>query len=149
MRDHGLQVVAADRSEAMVGLCAPGLGRVRSDLASLPVAAGTVDALWSAASLLHVESGAVPDVLEEWERAVRPAGLVAFTTSVGGDAGWELVPADPSRVPNLGDGQRRWFVHHDADVLRSVVRRRGWMVVHDEIRAGHRDWLEIIARIPT
>lgn len=149
MVDRGHRVVGLDRSQAMLAAVPGPVSAVRADLAAVPLVAGAADAIWSCAALIHVDADSLDDVLEEWERVVRPGGLVGFATSIGGEAGWEDPPAAPERVPEMPDGHRRWFVHHDADTLFEAVARRHWEVVHSSVRQGAREWLQIVAVTPS
>ncbi|MCP3880872.1 MAG: class I SAM-dependent methyltransferase [Sulfitobacter sp.] len=143
----GHHPIGVDRSTALLALADPA-PLVRADLTQLPIAAGSADALWSHASLLHVEPAALAAALAEWERVLRPGGTVGLSTSLGGDSGWELVPAGRSRRPDMPAGTRRWFVHHDSDRILDIIRSRGWSLQEVSVRSSHRDWLQILAHTP-
>lgn len=145
LADCGHRPIGLDRSAELLAL-AHHSPRVRADLKQLPFADGSADGIWAHASLLHVDSAALEGALVEWDRIVRPGGLVGFSTSLGGDSGWELVPAEPSRVPVMNDGLKRWFVHHDKDVVLRAIGRRGWEIIEATERPSHRIWLQVIAR---
>lgn len=134
---------------SMLGLAGDGLAVVRADLRELPLADGAVDALWSAAALLHVERSGLDETLAEWARVVAPGGLLGITTSIGDDEGWELVPAAAVRRPDVPEGMERWFVHYEEATLLSSVAARGWLIVESSHRASHRTWLQLIAQMPS
>ncbi len=141
---HGF---ALDRSTKLLALSAGDL-RLRADFCALPLVDSCADALWSHASLLHVESDALGATFDEWQRVVRPGGLVAFVTSLGGDSGWELAPASQRRVPEMVSGARRWFVHHESAELQKAMLQRGWVLMESSVRRSHRDWILAMARTP-
>lgn len=139
--------VAIDRSAKLLELACGELN-LRADISSLPLAENCVDALWSHASLLHVEPAALGQTFDEWQRVVRPGGIVAFVTSLGGDSGWELAPASPQRIPEMVDGARRWFVHHQSEDLHTSMQQRGWTLIESSVRQSHRNWLLAMAATP-
>ncbi len=146
--DRGHHPVGVDRSTALLALAGPAASLVRADLTQLPIASGSADALWSYASLLHIEPAALAATLAEWDRVLRPGGTVGISTSLGGDSGWELVPAGKSRRPDMPPGTRRWFVHHDNEPLLDIIQSRGWNPQEVSMRSSHRDWTQIIAHTP-
>ena len=143
--EHGHRAVGLDRSAQLLALAGPS-SCIRGDLRFLPLAPGSVGGIWSHASLLHVKAEALTSTLVEWERVLRPGGVVGLSTSLGGDSGWELAPASRSRVPKMEGGARRWFVHHDRDHLLEALRSRSWELLDVSIRSSHRDWLQVMAR---
>jgi len=143
----GHHPVGLDRSMELLAMADHGL-QVRGDLTQLPFRADSVDGIWSQASLLHVDRAALAHTVTEWERVLRPGGIVGLSTSVGGDSGWELVPAAGALVPEMPDGIRRWFVHHDKDELVDTLRSRNWELLEMSLRSSHRDWLQVVARTP-
>ena len=142
--DIGLRAVGLDRSTGLLRLAHP-FPRTRADLSALPFQAGSLDGIWSHASLLHVDVVELPRTFAEWDRALVPGGVVGLATSLGGDSGWELVPAGPARVPALEAGQRRWFVHHRQEQIGAAMSEAGWRMEHESIRSSHRQWLQVIA----
>ena len=40
----------------------------------------------------------------------------------------------------------RWFVHHDADVLLSLIAEAGFEVLTSRERISNRRWLQVLAR---
>ena len=140
-------VRAETRSAGLLGLAASG-ARIRADLRELPVADASLDALWSHAALLHVETADLAATFAEWERAVRPGGLVGFSTSLGGDEGWELVPAAAARSPKVPPDKQRWFVHHDESTVITALQRRNWELAEVSISEQYRTWLQVLAITP-
>ncbi|MEM8948423.1 MAG: class I SAM-dependent methyltransferase [Pseudomonadota bacterium] len=72
------------------------------------------DAIWTSASLLHVSSDALPDVMRRVARALVPSGLV-FASFKEADQDWH-------------DGRGRFFVAMSADRLRSLAENAGFVV---------------------
>lgn len=115
-----------------------------ADIRRPPLAAGSIDALWSSASLLHVPRPDVASTLASWKGLLRPGGLLGLITSLGGDEGWEAVPyavgTQHGDVP-----LRRWFVHHERNALEKAIRESGFLVAHSAVREAHRQWLQLVA----
>ena len=138
LQDVGLRVVGLDRSTGLLRLADP-LPRTRADLTALPFRAGSLDGIWSHASLLHIDASDLLLTLAGWDRVLAPGGVVGISTSLGGDSGWELVPAGPCRVPVLESGQQRWFVHHRQGQIEAAVADIGWGLQHRSVRSSHRE----------
>lgn len=143
---RGLRAVGVDGSVGMARRVRErGERVVLGDLRALPVRQESLDGLWSSASLLHVPRQEVPATLASWHRLLRPAGVLALSTSLGGHEGWEAVPYAPS--PAHGDAKlRRWFVHHSRDELLSLLAGAGFAVLSVEERESHRRWVQVLAR---
>ena len=137
---RGLEVVGVDLSVSMAGLTVAGLtvagleaGRVAvGDLRALPLRDDSVDAVWSAAALLHVPDADTVRVLAGVRRALRRGGFLGLVTALGEGTREEPVPYAP--------GESRWFVYRDADVLRSAIEAVGLHVLSSGEVAGNRRW---------
>lgn len=144
LRADGYRAVGLDLSTSMLGLArARGVPVVQGDLRSLPLRDGSVDAVWSCASLLHVPREQTVATLAEWRRVTRVGGGLALSTSSGADEGWEVVPY--AREQDEPD-RRRWFVHRTRDELVAAVTAAGWSVEHVGSRESHRVWHLLRAR---
>ncbi|MFT5531378.1 MAG: SAM-dependent methyltransferase [Candidatus Poriferisodalaceae bacterium] len=108
----GHTTVGCDRSIEMLNLASTHCHGARTDLRYLPFADDSLDASWSAAG---------------------------FTTSLGGDEDWELVPTAPHRVPDIAEDGGRRFVHHDETELLNATGALGWAVHERSIRSSHRN----------
>ena len=140
------RVVGLDLSAEMLAIARrTGAPVVRGDLRRLPFADASLDAIWCVAALLHVPRADVASTLAEWRRVVRPGGLLALSTSVGDDEGWELVPYDPATGPTSAP-LHRWFVHHQPEALVKALENAGWSVESVDRRTSHRDWVMVLAR---
>ena len=142
----GWSILAVDASRNMVLRARErGCAAVVGDLRRLPVADRSLDGLWSSASLLHVPRPEVGGTFARWADLLRPGGILGLITSLGHDEGWEAVPYAPG-AQHQGVPLRRWFVHHERDALIELVQRTGLLIDHVEERAGHRHWLQLLAR---
>lgn len=137
--------IGLDRSSMALSL-AQGFPRIRGDLRSLPFPDASVHAVWAYASLLHVDASEVEATLSEWTRVLRPKGIIGFSTSLGGDSGWELAPAAAARMPTMPSGEQRWFVHHTERRLSDALQLGDFELIETSVRSSHRDWLQVIAR---
>lgn len=144
-RAAGLRAVGVDASRRMTRRAlAHGVAVARADIRLAPLRPGSLDGIWSAASLLHVPRGDVPATLHTWWRCLRPGGVLGLSTSVGDDEGWEPWPEDPAtRTPTTG--LRRWFVHHRPDELVGLLTDAGFVVHLTRERESHRRWLQVLA----
>ena len=141
----GLNAVGIDASSEMVRLAVTNGADARvGDLREPELALGSVDGIWSNASLLHVPRGDVPRTLRAWHQALAPGGVLGLLTSTGADEGWEQVPYDPTKqaVPS---GVRRWFVHHEKPGLLTLLVDAGFHVDAVSERVSHRVWLQVLA----
>ena len=138
--------IGLDRATGLLELCPTHSMRVRGDLSAVPIGSSALDGVWSSAALLHVDRAQLDATLVEWARIVRPGGVLAFATSLGGDEGWELVPAGPARRPEIAPGEQRWFAHHEPEALTTAVARAGFVIEWSTVRSSHRDWLQVLAR---
>lgn len=141
----GLRVLGVDRSSGMARrVHERGEAVVVGDLRRPPVRLRSLDGLWSSASLLHVPREQVRPTLIAWHRLLRPGGVLALSTSLGADEGWEAVPYAPAA--GHGDVElRRWFVHHTREHLLRLLDDAGFVVRSVDERVSHRHWLQVLA----
>lgn len=143
---EGVRVAGFDRSVEMLARArAAGVPVARADLRALPVRDGSLDGLWSSASLLHVPRDQVPATLLGWRRCLRDGGVLGLVTSLGGTEGWEDVPYDVATQP-VDAPVQRWFVHHTRDGLLGLLADAGFTVLSATERHASRVWLQVIAR---
>lgn len=141
----GLSVVGIDASSEMVRLAVTnGVDARVGDLRKPGLVPGSVDGIWSSASLLHVPRGDVPRTLRAWHQALAPGGVLGLLTSTGTDEGWEQVPYDPTKQV-LPPSVRRWFVHHEKPGLLTLLVDAGFHVDAVSERVSHRVWLQVLA----
>jgi SAM-dependent methyltransferase len=136
----GFRVVGMDLSAGMLATAAerhPGR-LAQADLRALRVADHLVDAIWCAASLLHVPEEHTTLVLQEFGRALRPAGVLALMTALGDVAAFGPVPYAPEEV--------RWFVYRRREVLLQQLRGAGSSVTLEDQVATNRVWFAVLAR---
>jgi SAM-dependent methyltransferase len=158
-REAGLQVVAVDASPRMAAWTrAADTAVALADMRHLPSRHGSLDAIWSAAALLHVPRADVPDTLREWRRCLAADGVLGLSTAVGEHEGWEPVKdrraAPPAQEPARNSAEesalpgslQRWFVYHRPDALLALLDAAGFEVVSTAERETHRRWLQVIAR---
>jgi SAM-dependent methyltransferase len=138
LRARGFRVIGIDLSLGQ--LRTNGLpGVVQADMRQLPLHAGSADAIWCQAALLHIPRTAVPAVLMEFARAVRPGGGVYLCVAEGDGEGFEL-------ASKYGSNRRRWFTLHREPDLIALLTGAGF-AVHQMRRNRHRSvWLSIHAR---
>ena len=137
LRERGLRAVGLDLSWGMLrSQQSPGVAQ--ADMRALPLCTGSLDAVWCAAALLHVPRSAVPVVLGEFARVLRPGGELTASLAEGDGELWEPVSYEPSR--------RRWYVLHRIEPLTAQLSDAGFDITSYSRRSTHRDWLQIRAR---
>lgn len=142
----GLWAVGLDASVEMTRrVKAASIPVARADMRALPLRAASVDGIWSMASLLHVPRPAVAPALRGWHEVLRPNGVLGLSTSVGEGEGWEDCPYDPA-APRSPTSLRRWFVHHTADGLRTLLDDAGFEIELARERVTNRHWFQVLAR---
>ncbi len=136
LRERGYEVIGLDLSLGM--LRAGGAGRcVQADMRALPLATGSLDAVWCQAAMLHVPRPDVPAVVGEFRRVLRDGGALHLAGAAGDDDGWEPCSYDADSP--------RWFVRHRYEPLAALLAEAGFAVVDVARRVTHRDWLRIRA----
>lgn len=142
----GLRSIGLDASHAMAARARErGGAALVADLRQPPVRPGSVDAVWSSASLLHVPRQDVARTLNAWRGVLPDGGVLGLITSIGEDEGWEAVPYKAST--QHGDTTlRRWFVHHQPAALLDDLHQAGFTPFVCTTRTGTRDWLQVLAR---
>jgi SAM-dependent methyltransferase len=142
----GLRVVGVDASLGMARRAhGDGVAVMLADMRAVPVGEGSIDGIWSAASLLHIPRPDVPYAVRSWSLLLRPQGVLGLSTSFGGNEGWGSWPYDPGTEhdrPSL----RRWFVHHEKRELLAILESEGFEVLDSRERVSSRRWLQILAR---
>lgn len=116
---RGLAPVGVDLSAGMLA-CAAELvpGRlVQADLRRLPLAAASLDGVWSVHALLHVPATQLPAVLADVRRVLRPGGMAALSLAGGQGEVREEVEYCPGRY--------RTFVHWELSDFVALVERAG------------------------
>ena len=82
LRARGFRVIGVDRSLGQLRTnSVPGV--LQADMRQLPLRAGSADAIWCQAALLHIPRTAVPAVLAEFARAIRPGGGLYLSVAKG------------------------------------------------------------------
>jgi SAM-dependent methyltransferase len=138
LRERGFRVAGLDLSLGQ--LRTGGLsGVAQADMRHLPLRTASADALWCQAALLHIPHPAVPSVLGEFARVVRPGGALYLAVAEGDGAGWEV-------ATQYGSDLRRWFTYHREPDLTALLATAGFEVGRvARNRGSHRDWLAVHA----
>ncbi len=117
----------------------PRLPLVLGDMRSLPFRPASFDAIWAAASLIHLPKPAVRRLLRTLRRLVPPGGLLAATVAQGRRAGFLRAGWIPGR----------YFARWEKAELARAVERTGWTVVRLDTVVGRERkgrWLNLMAR---
>lgn len=138
----GHRVIGLDRTLPLLQFAqrqAPSVLFLLADMRALPIRAGTVDGIWAAASLIHLQKRTVSSALTALRYLVKPEGLFAATFTYGGN----------SRIKRTGWMPGRYFSRWKKDELARVFRRTGWTVlslrvVSNQERKGR--WINVMAK---
>jgi ubiquinone/menaquinone biosynthesis C-methylase UbiE len=113
-------------------------GVAQADMRALPIATGSLDAVWCVAALLHIPRPDVPVVLSEFARVLRPGGELTISLAEGDGELWEPVSYESSR--------RRWYVLHRIEPFTTQLCEAGFDALGYSRRSTHREWLHLRAR---
>jgi SAM-dependent methyltransferase len=112
---------------------------IHGDMRRLPFKPGSFDAIWAAASLIHLPKAKTGRLLRLLRAQVPVGGLLAATVAHGRQAGFLRRGWIPGR----------YFARWQHAGLERVVRQAGWDVVSLETVTGRERkgrWLNLIAR---
>lgn len=146
IRDEGRRVVGLDLSIEQLRLGndhVNGWSPVQGDLARLPFADATFDAVVSFYAVIHVPRSLHAAIFDEVRRVLRPAGLALLCLGAGD------LPEDLD--PQSWLGAPMYWSRFDADTNLAMLRQAGLEVVeHEEIPdpMGHRGHLFALVRRP-
>ncbi|TJZ95184.1 class I SAM-dependent methyltransferase [Actinacidiphila oryziradicis] len=136
LRERGFRASGFDLSWGMLSSHGAA-GVAQADMRALPIATGSLDAVWCAAALLHIPRTDVPVVLSEFARVLRSGGELTTSLAEGDGEVWEPVSYQSSR--------RRWYVLHRIESFSAQLHEAGFDVVDYSRRSTHREWLHIRA----
>jgi SAM-dependent methyltransferase len=119
----------------------PGLPLVRADLHDLPFRCQSFQAVWAAASLIHLSKSAMAPFLRNVMHLVPPGGLLAATLLHGCHSG----PLRQGWIPG------RFIARWKKAELAQIVEAAGWEIISlatvaNRERKGR--WLNLIAHRP-
>lgn len=119
----------------------PTVPLLRGDLRAVPLKPGRLDAIWAAASLIHLTKADVRRTLRAWRTCVRPGGLLAAT----------FVHGERSGIRHDGWIPGRYFSRWHKAELAKAVTRAGWEILALNV-VSHRErkgrWVNVLARNP-
>ena len=142
LRRAGFRVIGLDLSPRLLDharLRSRSLSLVRADIRYLPYVPGVFDAIWAAASLIHLPKSSVQACLRSLAHLTTPGGRLAATLIHGRRSGALQSGWIPGRYIS------RWHKQE----LAQVLGRTGWTIVELRTVSGHERkgrWLNLIAR---
>lgn len=142
-RRHAVgHVVGLDRARPLLAYARRRSSRlplVQGDMRDLPFRPGAFDAIWAAASLIHLTKPDVRRLLRALRAQVPVGGLLAATVAHGRHTGFLRTGWIPGR----------FFARWRKAELEKAVRPAGWAVVSLETVTGRERkgrWLNLLAR---
>jgi len=87
--------------------------------------------------LLHIRRAAVPAVLGEFARVVRPDGELYLFVAEGDGENWEV-------ASKYGSTRRRWFTYHRVPGVTAMLVAAGFEVRQVRQSRSSREWLSIL-----
>lgn len=139
-KELGYEVTAIDGSEAMCALASEYINQPVEQLRFQEINfEGVFDGIWASASLLHVPSEELPDVLERLYRALKPQGVLYASFKYG---------------EFEGDRNGRYFHDLKEEKAQELFTKAGVKVVNQwitgDVREGRGDekWLNILCKKP-
>ena len=119
------RAVGIDLSEGMLTearkLC-PDIEFRRVNMLSLGFDNDSFDGIWSSGSIYHVAKSAVSSVLSEFERILRPGGVLALSFKLGTGEGLEVNPRSYAGLP-------RYFAYYTREEMTRLLEEAGFGVV--------------------
>jgi SAM-dependent methyltransferase len=139
----GHRVIGLDRTMPLLQfakLQAPFVPFLLADMRALPIRSGSLDGIWAAASLIHLQKRTVTSILAALRHLVKSEGFLAATFAYGSN----------SRVKRTGWMPGRYFARWKKAELARVLCRAGWTVlslrvVSNQERKGR--WINVIASL--
>lgn len=144
LRAGGHRVVGLDFSRSFLAHArrkSRGLPLVQADLRRLPFHAPAFDAVWAAASLVHLPKAAMRPCLRSLHELVGPGGWLAATLAQGRRTG----PLTGGWLPG------RFFARWRKPELAAALAAAGWQVAAVQVvtnRERKGRWLVLLARRP-
>ena len=142
-RHHAVgHVIGLDRTRPLLAYArrhSRRLPLVQGDMRALPFRPGSFDAIWAAASLIHLTKPDVLRLLRALRTQVPVGGLLAATVAHGRRAGFLRAGWIPGR----------YFARWRKAELEKAVRPAGWAVISLETVTGRERkgrWLNLLAR---
>jgi len=123
----GHRVVGVDISHQMIILARDSVSQadfIVSDIESLVLEDESIDAIWASASLLHVSKQAMPSVLTNLYRTLKPGGI--FYVSMKKGIGEEL-KADK----RYGEVEKFWNYVSEDELIDLLVKHGFWVIEQD------------------
>ena len=113
-------------------------GLMQCNFRDLPFGDESVAAVWSMASLVHLDRGEAVDALSEFHRVLAAGGVAFVSTKAGEGSEW---------VPGPGGGLR-WFHYYSEDDVCEMATEAGLSVVSLDSGEGcsHGTWVNAVLK---
>lgn len=110
---------------------------LRADMRQLPLRDDTIDAVWSMASIVHLESNEAAAALREIRRVLRNNGGLLLSVPKGNGCEWR----------SDGLGGRRWFNYFPQTDLKDLVTSNGFHLkwISSDTGVVRGDWTTLLA----
>ena len=127
---------------------------VQGDFRELPFATQSFDGIWAVASIIHIPTNEVRNVLDEFKRILKPGGYIYISVIKGsGDEQIDMVK-DVNDMFNRG---WRYFVYYEQEGIEVILKEAGLKCITIWERPGkrrkkpsdrfrERDWIHVIAK---
>lgn len=135
LRARGLRAATLDVSISMLRVGErdfPG-PRLQADMRRLPVRPGSLQGIWSSASLLHLERPEVGATLRGFHVALEEGGVLLAGVKRGTGAGWE--------TERYGGDAPRYFTYWSEAEFDAELTGAGFEIVESRLREGRATWI--------
>jgi len=124
---RGCLVVSADLSLGMLDLCRQrGLsGLVQLDMANLPFADSSFDAVWAHTSLIHIAKREVTMVLDQVARVLKANGALFLALRLGNGEGYEGDETNPRWFANYSQNEFEHYLPQTLCPVRQSITAYG------------------------
>jgi len=144
--EKGHEVVGVDISPQMIALARESVPKAQffvSDIESFHLDPESVDAIWASASLLHVSKQAIPNVLANLYRILKPGGI--FYVSMKKGAGDEI------KADQRYGGVEKFWNYVSEDELAHLLTKHGFHILEQETQKKltsyqTHPWISVISK---
>lgn len=124
LREKGLSVTGIDFSEKMLTLARKrtrGVSFTLMDVRKLAFPDESFDGVWANFAIIHIPKRETVQTLREWNRVLKPDGVLFVTTSAGAHG-------EGIQDEWLTKGEKMFFHRMSEEALRSYLEKSGFLV---------------------
>jgi ubiquinone/menaquinone biosynthesis C-methylase UbiE len=135
---HNINVTGVDYTQAMLEIARTKVrgSLVQADMRKLPFEAGSVDGIWCNASLLHLPKTDSPTALLEFQRVLKPAGILFLAVQEG--------EGEHLETREWYGEHQRFFARYSLPEMTGLLEAAGFEILEYDPSSS---WLRFLARV--